>query len=69
MVIVVKVIFGGVIVNFVIIVWYIIVFVDILINKWLKVVLDIILNFKIRIIYILIKCVGYIFFVNCFCLF
>lgn len=33
MVIVVKVIFGGVIVNFVIIVWYIIVFVDILINK------------------------------------
>lgn len=50
MVIVVKVIFGGVIVNFVIIVWYIIVFVDILINKWLKVVLDIILNFKIRII-------------------
>lgn len=49
MVIVVKVIFGGVIVNFVIIVWYIIVFVDILINKWLKVVLDIILNFKIRI--------------------
>lgn len=50
MVIVVKVIFGGVKVNFVIIVWYIIVFVDILINKWLKVVLDIILNFKIRII-------------------